>query len=235
MRCNLGTDPRVLRIAEGLSLHELHVVGLLWRFWSWADQHTTCDAVSVTESLLDRITCVGFASQLRAVGWLEVTENGIRLPHFEEHNGQTAKKRALTSVRMKRFRDAGSVTHASPEKRREEKIDQSVSSGAGAPLFDEFWSSYPRRVGKKASEKSFYKLTNADQAKAVSAAKAYAEATAQWQPQDKQYIPHPATWLNQGRYEDDPATWKRTEHANDSQRNSRWFSQQQDYSGVTDK
>ena len=26
---------------------------------------------------------------------------------------------------------------------------------------------------------------------------------------DKQYIPHPATWLNNGRYDDDPATWVR--------------------------
>ena len=156
MRCNLGTDPRVLRIADGLGLPELHVVGLLWRFWSWADQHTTSDAVSVTEALVDRITCDGFALQLRSVGWLEVNESGVRLPNFEEHNGQTAKQRALTGRRMKRYRDARSVTSASPEKRREEKrvliqegAGEVVPSAIDTPDFRAAWSDWKQHRREK--------------------------------------------------------------------------------------
>ena len=38
---------------------------------------------------------------------------------------------------------------------------------------------------------------------------AYAAATAQWCQADKQFIPNPATWFNQGRYSDDQTTWQR--------------------------
>ena len=39
--------------------------------------------------------------------------------------------------------------------------------------------------------------------------KAYAAAVALWPKEDRIYIPHPSTWFNKGRYDDDPATWKR--------------------------
>jgi len=122
MRSNLDGDPRVIRIAAELDIPELHAVGLLWKLWSWADQHTVDgNARSVTSSFLDRITCVsGFARAVENVGWLDLSK-GVFLPHFEEHNGQTAKNRALTQTRVKRFRNAPSVTPALPEKRREEK------------------------------------------------------------------------------------------------------------------
>jgi hypothetical protein len=31
-----------------------------------------------------------------------------------------------------------------------------------------------------------------------------------WIPDDRKYVPHPATWFNGGRYEDDPSTWARS-------------------------
>lgn len=134
MRSNLDGDPRVVYIAELLHITELHAVGLLWKLWSWADQHTIDgNAPSVTSSFLDRITCVsGFANAVEKAGWLDLS-HGVILPRFEEHNGQTAKNRALTQTRVKRFRNAPSVTPALPEKRREEK---STSKGTAMSIED---------------------------------------------------------------------------------------------------
>ena len=73
--------------------------------------------------------------------------------------------------------------------------------------FDAFWSSYPRKVAKAAAKKAFDKLTDKDAV--VSASAAYAAAVALWSDEDKQFVPHPATWLNDGRFEDDPSTWAR--------------------------
>jgi len=42
-------------------------------------------------------------------------------PNFDRHNGKSAKRRSLTKKRTEAWRDAPSVTRASPEKRREEK------------------------------------------------------------------------------------------------------------------
>ena len=117
--------PEVVAIAAATGLDQDAVVGKLLRLWIWADQQSVDgDAMSVTNAFLDRLVFhSGFARALSNVGWLDGREGRLSIPNFDRHNGQTAKKRAQTSKRMqtKRKRDAGSVTNASPEKRREEK------------------------------------------------------------------------------------------------------------------
>ena len=67
--------------------------------------------------------------------------------------------------------------------------------------FDRFWKEYPKKVGKGAAEKSFAKYKPDDQLtdtmiRAISAQK----MSRQWK---EGYIPNPATWLNQKRWEDE--------------------------------
>ena len=123
MRSNIDHDWRVVRMAELLGMPELHVVGCLWKVWSWADQNTVDgNAICVTDVTLERYTGVtGFAHAMRQVGWLKGENGALCLPNFLEHNGQTAKKRAQTQLRVAKHRNASSVTKALPEKRREEK------------------------------------------------------------------------------------------------------------------
>jgi len=61
---------------------------------------------------------------MREVGWLRGEEGSLVLPNFDRHNGETAKKRALTKDRVKRFRNADGVTRE--EKRREEVLGVGV-------------------------------------------------------------------------------------------------------------
>ena len=119
--------PEVLAIASRLGIDPDAVVGKLVRVWSWFDTHTVDgNASCVTFSFLDRITGVtGFAEQMCLIGWLEQSGHDLRLPNFDYHNGETAKKRALTKNRVEKSRsnadsNAQSVTKALPEKRREE-------------------------------------------------------------------------------------------------------------------
>lgn len=84
---------------------------------------------------------------------------------------------------------------------KEESIPP-VSPPLGAG-FDEFWSAYPRKVGKQAAWKAWSKLKpSAELTKAILAAVEYQRNCPQWQKDGGQYIPNPATWLNQGRWED---------------------------------
>lgn len=70
--------------------------------------------------------------------------------------------------------------------------------------FEEFWNAYPRKVGKQAALKTWSKLRpSAELTKAILAAVEYQRTCPQWQKDGGQYIPNPATWLNQGRWEDD--------------------------------
>lgn len=68
--------------------------------------------------------------------------------------------------------------------------------------FDAFWSAYPRKVGKDAARKSYDRaMKKADHATVMSALLAWVPAQA---GKDAQYIPHASTWLNGGRWQDEP-------------------------------
>jgi hypothetical protein len=71
-------------------------------------------------------------------------------------------------------------------------------------VFDEFWSLYPKKVGKQAAFNAWkrIKLSPDLTSKILSAVKAQKEWD-QWRRDNGQYIPNPATWLNQGRWDDE--------------------------------
>ena len=68
--------------------------------------------------------------------------------------------------------------------------------------FNEFYSLYPRKQGRRAAEKSWDRLTSQEQTEALEALPNHLEYWKLKQT-EKDYIPHPATWLNQGRWEDE--------------------------------
>lgn len=123
MRCNLDTDPAVFQLAALLKMDELGVVGRLWKVWSWTDQHcANGNDVAVTGVTLDRLTATpGFAEAMRKVGWLAGRDGALTFPHFDRHNGQTAKNRGLTAIRVAKHRNAEVTDESLPEKRRVEK------------------------------------------------------------------------------------------------------------------
>lgn len=69
--------------------------------------------------------------------------------------------------------------------------------------FAEFWQAYPKRVGKKGAEKSYARAlkAGATPAELLAGAQRY---TQQVSGKDPEFVAHPQTWLNQGRWEDEP-------------------------------
>lgn len=74
----------------------------------------------------------------------------------------------------------------------------------GLDGFAEFWAAYPKKIGKGAAEKAFFKAGINGHLPDILKAIERARATEQWQKDRGQFIPHPATWLNQRRWEDEP-------------------------------
>lgn len=82
-------------------------------------------------------------------------------------------------------------------------INTDTIVGQGNPLFDSFWKAYPRKSNKGFAKKVFDKL-KVDQDLLNKMLQALAVQTRTvWKDKDQQYIPHPSTWLNGERWEDE--------------------------------
>jgi hypothetical protein len=68
--------------------------------------------------------------------------------------------------------------------------------------FENFWSQYPKKVGKLTAKRSWEKLSQENQQKAL---EAIVEHRKYWTAKgtEWEFIPHASTWLNQERFEDE--------------------------------
>ena len=158
--------PEVMAITLALGFDDPDLtVGKLLKVWRWFDQHTTDgNAASVSAALLDRVIGVsGMCAAMASVGWMVIDDDGLRLPGFDRHNGQTAKKRALTAQRVAKASEkrktnaqandetnARSVSAALPRERiREEDITPHT------PLSGESGVTQGRRLRRKSEAMTF--------------------------------------------------------------------------------
>ena len=67
--------------------------------------------------------------------------------------------------------------------------------------FGTFWEAYPRKVGKLAAKRAWDKALREDTPDAI--INGLETQLSTLRSTDKQFIPHPSTWLNQGRWMDE--------------------------------
>lgn len=84
--------------------------------------------------------------------------------------------------------------------------------------FDEFWKAYPKKVGKQEAKRAWQRMNgNRPTTEIIIAKIEQLKNWEQWQKQNGQFIPNPATWLNRGGWDDEakvdvpecnkPPTW----------------------------
>jgi hypothetical protein len=98
--------PEICAIATQLRMDADMVVGKLIRLWSWITVNKISGSdLGVTKEFLDKLVGrKGFSDALQSAGWLLVSGEKLSMPHFERHNSDAAKVRALTAQRVKRHR-----------------------------------------------------------------------------------------------------------------------------------
>lgn len=111
------------------------------------------------------------------------------------------------------------------EQKQEQKQEQNPATDAGGtgvtlppktplkntnkshPLFDRFWSAYPRKVAKQSALKAFVKLAPDESLLGrMLAALEWQSRSEGWMKDGGKFIPHPASWLNDRRWEDECPT-----------------------------
>ena len=278
---NLPGKPEVALLSADLRTSTDEVVGLLVRFWIWCQSHTVDGFLAgLCPELIARVAHVStkFLESLEKVGWLEVSDQGVRIPNFDRWFGGAAKRR-LMEARKKRLQRESKAKQPSnnrlsrscpdsvpilsrcdrdkngtrgEESRGENLLNPSASAeGSSEPngvrseppptgppeepteptaskrpspdedAFAVWWAHYPRKVGKQAARRAYIqarrRITQETGCTPAEARRRLLEAVQLFARTPKAtgpYCPHAATWLNQGRYEDDPAEWRRLDGRN---------------------
>ena len=76
---------------------------------------------------------------------------------------------------------------------------------------EEIYAAYPRKVGKPAALRAIQRALKTHPAEFLLARTKLFAATYNG---PAHFIPHPATWFNEARFNDDPETWRRPGAAN---------------------
>lgn len=111
-----------------------------------------------------------------------------------------------------RRHDDARVTHQTrPDEKRSDEKRIKTEAGNKLPAriahderFKQFWEAYPRKVGKEKAKAALEKINPDDELLAtIHAALAKQKKSVDWIKDNGQWIPHPATWLNGKRWEDE--------------------------------
>jgi hypothetical protein len=126
----------------------------------------------------------------------------ITICNYDKYQSSEDQTGTQTGHKPGQDRDTPGTKNKKVEEGKERKKDISIENG-----FDEWWEIVPRKVGKGHAETAFRAaLKIATLETLITGMTAYATSC---RGKDRQYILHPATWLNGKRWLDDDAPQSR--------------------------
>ena len=138
----------------------------------------------------------------------------LYLPTWNEHQTIRAKRSKYPepeNICKQMISDASKCSrnpiqsNPNPIQSESESESESNTRNALESAFDAFWAVYPKKTGKEAARKAFKKIPKSAHSLLVPAVEAQKKSR-QWMEENGRFIPNPATWLNQGRWEDEVQT-----------------------------
>jgi hypothetical protein len=167
-------------------------------------------------------------------GFLDKVEGGFELHDWGEHQPWIAHSperseaaRRAVGVRWgkvgntERIQPVSNGNTPSPTPTPTPTPNQKRSTAAAdegySPEFERFWKTYPRRVAKDKAWRAWRKAKALPPVEELITAVEQHMLTDQWRKDRGEFIPHPATWLNQRRWEDEPIMQQQFARQEDSE------------------
>jgi hypothetical protein len=187
----LPNNPKILPLSDGA--FRLYIEALCY-----CNQYLTDGFLA--DAVLLRLDINNNRKELvEACLWIECLD-GMQINDYTEHQtakSEVEKKREQNKERSSRYRSRVSNAEITHPEYRIQNTEIKTSSNK----FDEFWSVYPRKVGKRDAERAYVRaLKVASSEEIFEGAKRYAADP----NRTAEFTPHPATWLNRGSWGDDP-------------------------------
>ncbi len=185
-------------------------------FFDWTE--TTMDLDQTQKgNLIDAI--VDYASERRSYDQIIDELSGIERVAFRFMKGQVDRNDEISAARSKAGSSRTEQKQASASKAEEttandNKVKQTEAKSERsrrqkekadvAERFVRFWTAYPRKESKPNAQRAWEKINPDEElTQKILAAIEKQKSSEQWQEDGGKYIPHPATWLNNKRWEDE--------------------------------
>lgn len=158
------------------------------------------------ETGLNRATVIRQLKAAEDAGWLIVERSKGRASNRYEAatpNSRTAQPSPSATVAHDAPQQSFSVhpTVAQGDPSTSMSTSRSTSLTRGGDRFAEFWAAYPRREAKAAALKAWARaIKSTDPETIIAGARRYAADP----NREKRFTAHAATWLNAGRWDDEP-------------------------------
>ena len=140
------------------------------------------------------------ASQSAQERWRIAREKELALQLENARNADAMRTHQIDHANASETTCEGNAPNPNPNPNKKQNPHAQAREAASPDGFAEFWLSYPKKVGKGAAEAAWKKLH--PPTSVVIAAIAAQRNCDQWRRDGGQYVPNPATWLNQRRWED---------------------------------
>lgn len=145
--------------------------------------------------------------------WLLASESNGELPDFDEIAFRLRKDITYIKQQVNELSDFVRQDVSDSETSRKQNVALEVEVEVDKEVdievlsnhkkdFDTFWNMYPNKVGKGKAYDS-WKKKKPPLDKCISAL-TWQKQSDQWVRENGKYIPNPTTWLNQGRWDDEP-------------------------------
>jgi hypothetical protein len=207
--------PKLLHLAELLSLEPYGALGLLEALLDWTFDYARrgdvgrFDNAAIARGIGWQGDPERLVAALVTARWLDpCAVHRLVIHDLGEHAPESWKK--LMQRQHLEFvtpvpPSSGQVPDLSapPAPRLAAPLSLASLAPVPAPGFDDFWTRYPRHEGKQAAQKAWGKLGPAPPLGAIVDALAWQRELPRWREERGRYVPHPATYLNGRRWEDE--------------------------------
>lgn len=182
----------------------------------WTSRNTLAKQCGISPRRLDKslkyltehnwIDQIGRKKITTAGGPQEVNEYRIadlwklNIDYYENDKGIAPETPPLINDDMGRYGtdDSKGIAHGATKEEPLYKEEQYLIT------FDRFWLAYPRKISKKKASQAWLKIKpDGGLVEEILKKLEYYKLTEQWSKDNGQFIPHPTTWLNQERWNDE--------------------------------
>lgn len=112
-----------------------------------------------------------------------------------------ASKFKQTETNTSKAKPTNNIRHKTEDKEHKTEDNIPPKSPSAGDAFERFWSVYPRKIGKQSAKRAFERVKVPLETLVTAVERQ--KCSDQWTRDNGQYIPHPTTWLNQGRWDDE--------------------------------